>query len=212
MPDPINLSHTAPFLVLALLFGYLVGSIPFGVILTRLSGTGDLRKIGSGNIGATNVLRTGNKGLAALTLLGDLFKGTIAVWAAGKYGPDTAIVAGFAAFIGHCFPVWLRFKGGKGVATYIGILLAFSWKGVVLFALVWLGTAFVTRYSSLAGLLASLTTPIAIFALAGSLVSGISHLQLAQLFAAMTVILWIRHRENIKRLISGTESRIGKKS
>ena len=212
MPDPINFAHTAPYLLAALIFGYFAGSIPFGLLLTRIAGGGDIREIGSGNIGATNVLRTGNKFIAALTLIGDLLKGTIAVWIAGEYGPETSIVAGFGAFIGHCFPVWLGFKGGKGVATYIGILLAFSWKAVLVFAIVWLGTAFASRYSSLAGLAASLSVPLALLLLAGHLVTGISHVQLAQLFGVLTVILWFRHRENIGRLLAGKESKIGKRS
>lgn len=202
MPDPISWAHAAPYLLSALLFGYLLGSIPFGLVLTRLSGMGDVREIGSGNIGATNVLRTGNKLIAALTLLGDLLKGTVAVLVASLYGPDCAVVAGFGAFIGHCFPVWLKFKGGKGVATYIGILLGFSWLLMLFFAAVWLAAALIMRYSSLSALIASLATPIALYLYGQA--------QLAELFAVLTVILWIRHRENIRRLISGQESKIGK--
>ncbi|MEM9280094.1 MAG: glycerol-3-phosphate 1-O-acyltransferase PlsY [Pseudomonadota bacterium] len=187
----------------AFLFGYLLGSIPFGLVLTRMAGMGDVREIGSGNIGATNVLRTGNKKVAALTLLGDLLKGTAAVWLAGFYGPDAAVLAGLGAFIGHCFPVWLRFKGGKGVATYIGILLGFTWKVMLIFAAAWLITAAITRYSSLSALLASLATPIALY--------SFGHVQWAELFLLLTLILWFRHHENIRRLIKGEESKIGKK-
>lgn len=204
MPDPISWSLAAPYYLTALAFGYLLGSIPFGLIFTRLAGLGDVREIGSGNIGATNVLRTGNKAVAALTLLGDLLKGTLAVVIAGRYGPDPAVIAGFGAFIGHCFPVWLRFKGSKGVATYIGVLLGFSLKATAVFAVAWLATALLTRYSSLAGLVASLATPVALYAF--------GHVQWAELFAVLTVVLWWRHRQNITKLISGTESKIGNKS
>ena len=152
MPDPISWANAAPYYLAALAFGYLLGSIPFGLILTRMAGLGDVRKIGSGNIGATNVLRTGSKKLAAATLAGDLLKGFAAVLAAMMYGPDIAVIAGFGAYIGHCFPVWLGFRGGKGVATYIGILLGFTLKITLVFGVVWLLCAAITRYSSLAGL------------------------------------------------------------
>ena len=187
----------------ALLFGYLLGSIPFGLLLTRFAGMGDVRDIGSGNIGATNVLRTGNKKIAALTLLGDLLKGTVAVKIAGFFGPDAAVLAGFGAFIGHCFPIWLKFKGGKGVATFIGILLGFSWKVVIIFAVAWLSLAAITRYSSLAALVSSLVSTAALF--------YFGHIQWGELFVVLSVILWIRHKENIKRLLEGKESKIGKK-
>src|SRR5262245_23454830 len=145
-----------PLLGLALLFGYLCGSIPFGVVLTRLAGTGDIRSVGSGNIGATNVLRTGRKALAAATLVGDMLKGTAAVLIAGCLGTrNAALAAGLGAFAGHLYPVWLRFKGGKGVATYIGILLALSWPVALAFCLIWLAVAAVSRYSSLSALVAS---------------------------------------------------------
>src|SRR5438477_5794430 len=143
------------FLPVAFVIGYLLGSIPFGLILTRLAGTQDLRAIGSGSIGATNVLRTGRKGLAAATLLFDALKGTAAVVIAGYIaGPNAAILAGLGAFLGHLFPVWLKFKGGKGVAVYIGILLGLFWPGAVVFCVLWLATAFTTRYSSLSALVA----------------------------------------------------------
>jgi glycerol-3-phosphate acyltransferase PlsY len=191
------------------LFGYLLGSIPFGVILTRIAGTEDLRQIGSGNIGATNVLRTGHKGLAAATLLGDLLKGTIAVLAAKWIdGPDlplaAGLVAGLGAFLGHLFPVWLGFKGGKGVATYIGILLALAWPTAIAFCLIWLLIAALTRYSSLAGLVASAATP-------GVLWFG-GHTHGAMLFVLLTAMLWLKHRENIRRLLSGTEGKIGRRA
>jgi len=192
-------------LIAALAFGYLLGSIPFGVILTRLAGMQDLRSIGSGNIGATNVLRTGRKGLAAATLIGDALKGTIAVVAfVHADNPSLPLVAGFGAFIGHLFPIWLKFKGGKGVATYIGVLFGLAWPIGLLFCLVWLATAALTRYSSLAALVASAATPIALW------VSGWP--QAALLFAVLTLLLFTRHRENMVRLLKGTEGKIGGKA
>ena len=211
MPDPISWTNALPYLAIALVFGYLLGSIPFGLVLTRLAGIGDIRNIGSGNIGATNVLRTGNKGLAATTLLLDALKGTLAVIIASQFGPDPAVVAGFGAFIGHCFPVWLRFAGGKGVATYLGILLAFSWQAALVFAVIWIATAFVSRYSSLSALLASLLVPVVLFVGGSWLLTWVSNVQLAELFALLSAILWWRHRENITRLLSGNEGKIGKK-
>ncbi len=201
MPDPISWSATLPYFLMALVFGYLLGSIPFGLIITKLGGKGDVRKIGSGNIGATNVLRTGSKKLAAATLACDLLKGTAAVLAGQAFGPDTAVIAGFGAFVGHCFPVWLRFRGGKGVATYIGILLGFTWKFALLFGGVWLATALITRYSSASALVASLVLCIALY------LTGLA--QLFELFVALSALLWWRHRGNISRLIKGKESKIG---
>jgi glycerol-3-phosphate acyltransferase PlsY len=160
-----------------------------------------VRNIGSGNIGATNVLRTGNKGLAALTLILDALKGTAAVLIAGIYGPELALVAGFGAFLGHLFPVWLGFKGGKGVATYLGVLAGLAWKVALVFAAVWLAVAFIMRYSSLAALVASMAVPLTLFYL--------GRIDYAVLFAVMTVIVFIKHRANISRLLAGTESRIG---
>ncbi|HEY7973120.1 MAG TPA: glycerol-3-phosphate 1-O-acyltransferase PlsY, partial [Xanthobacteraceae bacterium] len=160
MLHPINWSLALPYYAGAFLFGYLLGSIPFGLILTRLAGTQDLRTIGSGNIGATNVLRTGRKGLAAATLLSDMLKGTVAVLVAKQCGgQDLGVLAALGAFLGHLFPVWLKFKGGKGVATYIGLLLALAWPAAIVFCLVWLAVAALTRYSSLAALTASVVTP-----------------------------------------------------
>lgn len=193
------------FLPVALVIGYLLGSIPFGLVLTKLAGTQDLRSIGSGNIGATNVLRTGRKGLAAATLLLDALKGTVAVVIAGYFGgPNAAMLAGLGAFLGHLFPVWLKFKGGKGVAVYIGILLGLFWPGALFFCLLWLATAFTTRYSSLSALVAAFVTPMFLW--------WFGHLALAALFAVLTLLLFYMHRENIKRLQSGTEGRIGQKS
>jgi acyl phosphate:glycerol-3-phosphate acyltransferase len=187
----------------ALLFGYLCGSIPFGVILTRLAGTQDLRTVGSGNIGATNVLRTGRKALAAATLLGDMLKGTAAVLVVLCFsGRNQALAAGLGAFLGHLFPVWLGFKGGKGVATYIGILLGLAWPAALAFCAIWLAVAAVTRYSSLAALIASAATPAVLLAAS----SGLEPV----LFGALTVILWITHRDNIARLLHGTEGKIGR--
>jgi len=188
----------------AFIIGYLLGSIPFGLILTRFAGTPDLRSIGSGNIGATNVLRTGRKGLAAATLICDMLKGTAAVLIAGYYGgPDAAMLAALGAFLGHLFPVWLRFKGGKGVAVYIGVLIGLFWPAAVVFCLLWLATAAISRYSSLSALVASVVTPIFLW--------WLGHLTLASLFAALTLLLFYMHRANIARLRAGTEGRIGQK-
>jgi glycerol-3-phosphate acyltransferase PlsY len=188
----------------ALVVGYLFGSIPSGYLLARAAGLGDVRNIGSGNIGATNVLRTGNKGLAALTLILDALKGAVPVWLTLHYlGPYPAMLAGFGAFLGHLFPVWLGFKGGKGVATYIGVLLGLAWEGVIVFAIAWLLVAAVTRFSSLAALVAAVAVPVALVFL--------GRLELAELFAVMSAIVFIKHRPNIMRLIAGTESKIGSK-
>jgi glycerol-3-phosphate acyltransferase PlsY len=189
---------------LALVIGYLCGSVPFGVILTRIAGAGDLRAIGSGNIGATNVLRTGRKGLAAATLLGDLLKGTVAVLIAKSYlGPDAALLAAVAAFLGHLFPVWLNFKGGKGVATFLGVALALYWPAALGFAIVWLAMARLFRYSSLSALIASVISPM-IAAYSGDL-------RISSVLGLLTVTLWWTHRANIARLLAGTEGRIGAK-
>ncbi|QCI95004.1 glycerol-3-phosphate 1-O-acyltransferase PlsY [Novosphingobium sp. EMRT-2] len=185
----------------ASLAAYALGSIPFGLILTRLAGAGDLRSIGSGNIGATNVLRTGNKGLAAGTLLLDLAKGALAVLLARHVWPGTEALAAFFAVIGHCFPVWLRFKGGKGVATMMGISLALAWPIGLAYALVWLGVLFASRISSLGGMCAALAAPLAAF------VAGYG--QYAPVLAVLAgIVLWL-HRANIARLRAGTEPRVG---
>jgi len=192
------------FLVVALLLGYLFGSIPFGLLLTKLAGTQDLRTIGSGNIGATNVLRTGHKGLAAATLICDALKGTLAVVISGYYGgPNAAMLAALGAFLGHLFPVWLKFKGGKGVAVYIGVLIGLFWPAAVIFCVMWLATATTTRYSSLSALVAAFITPIFLW--------WFGHPALASLFAVLTMLLFYMHRENIRRLQAGTEGRIGEK-
>ena len=192
------------WLPLALVFGYLLGSIPFGLVLTRLAGTEDLRSIGSGNIGATNVLRTGRKGLAAATLLLDALKGTAAVIIAGYLaGAEAAMLAGLGAFLGHLFPVWLKFKGGKGVAVYIGILIGLFWPAAVLFCAIWLITAVISRYSSLSALVASFVTPIVLW--------WFGQPALAALFGVLTVLLFYMHRANINRLMAGTEGKIGQK-
>src|SRR5882757_11219694 len=192
------------FLVAAFGLGYLLGSIPFGLILTRLAGTKDLRSIGSGSIGATNVLRTGSKALAVGTLLGDALKGTVAVVLMGYYaGPDAAMLAALGAFLGHLFPVWLKFNGGKGVATYIGVLIGLFWPAAIVFCVMWLAVAFATRYSSLAGLVAAFVTPLFLW--------WFGQPVLASLAVVMTLLLFYKHRENIKRLQAGTESKIGAK-
>jgi acyl phosphate:glycerol-3-phosphate acyltransferase len=202
MLHPISWSLALPYYAAALAFGYLLGSIPFGLILTRFGGTADIRSIGSGNIGATNVLRTGRKGLAAATLLGDMLKGTVAVLLTYHlFGKDLAILAALGAFLGHLFPVWLRFRGGKGVATYIGVLLALAWPAATVFGVIWIALAALTRYSSLAALIASAAVPVFLW------FNGDQ--QEAQLFALLTVLIWIMHRANIARLVSGTEGKIG---
>ncbi len=188
----------------ALAIGYLLGSIPFGVVLTRLAGLGDIRAIGSGNIGATNVLRTGHKGLAGLTLLADAAKGYVAVLVASAlFATPAPFAAALGAILGHLFPVWLGFRGGKGVATYLGALAAFSWPAAIVFAVVWLAVAALSRFSSLSALLASLVAPVFLFA--------IDLRAAAALFLVLTVILWLRHADNIRRLAAGTESRIGER-
>jgi acyl phosphate:glycerol-3-phosphate acyltransferase len=189
-------------LALAFLFGYLLGSIPFGVLLTRLAGGPDLRSIGSGNIGATNVLRTGRKGLAAATLACDVLKGTVAVLMVTAVADDAAaLTAALGAFLGHLFPVWLKFKGGKGVATYIGLLLGLAWPAALVFCAIWLAVAFAFRYSSLSALVASALTPPALWFLGRP--------DTALLFLLLSVLLWIMHRANIARLLDGSEGKIG---
>ena len=187
----------------ALAFGYLCGSIPFGLILTRLAGTPDIRSIGSGNIGATNVLRTGKKGLAAATLLGDALKGTLAVLIVDHFwGRELALIAAAGAFLGHVFPVWLGFKGGKGVATYIGLLLGLAWPAALAFCAIWLAVAAFTRYSSLAALVASAAMPVLLWSFGMTTE--------AALFALLTLLTWIMHRANVVRLAQGTEGKIGR--
>ncbi|MGQ3671044.1 glycerol-3-phosphate 1-O-acyltransferase PlsY [Xanthobacter sp. TB0136] len=200
------LADLSPLLIwpLALVFGYLLGSIPFGLLLTRSAGTADIRGIGSGNIGATNVLRTGRKDLAAATLLGDALKGTVAVLVAlSVFGQAGGIAAGLGAFVGHIFPVWLNFRGGKGVATFLGVTLGLVWQGAVAFAIAWLLVAFLTRYSSLSALVASVVTVIIVG------LRGETDIMLLLLF--LTALLWAKHHQNIRRLLNGTEGKIGAK-
>jgi glycerol-3-phosphate acyltransferase PlsY len=194
--------------LVALLLGYVLGSIPFGIVLTRLTGAGDLRKVGSGNIGATNVLRTGRKGLAAATLLLDLAKGTVALVLAGWLFPGTVQLAAIGAMIGHLWPVWLRFAGGKGVATYFGVVLGFAlvdglgWAAPAVYAAAWIGALLLSRYSSLGGLAAAAAMPPA--------AALLSRFDLALLFLGFTLLVFWKHRDNIARLLAGTESRVGR--
>ena len=190
---------------LALALGYLLGSIPFGLVLTKLAGAGDLRSIGSGNIGATNVLRTGRKGLATATLALDALKATLAIvvaWVA--FGPPTALAAAAGAVLGHMYPVWLKFRGGKGVATYLGGLIGLAWPAAIVFAVVWLAIAALTRYSSAAALTATIASPLAMLAIGES--------GAAIVFAALSALVWFKHSANIVRLLSGSESKIGQKN
>ncbi len=192
-----------PLFLASLAVGYGLGSIPFGLLLTRAAGLGDVRASGSGNIGATNVLRTGRKDVAAATLLLDGLKGTAAVLTMTHFAPEAGAVAGFAAFLGHIFPVWLKFRGGKGVATYLGCLFGFAWPAGLAFIAIWLSVAFLSRYSSLSALVASALSPVVLWSL------GLpAH---ADLLAVMTAILWVKHRDNIARLRAGDEGRIGQK-
>lgn len=194
-----------PWLVYAFAIGYVLGAVPFGLILTRAAGLGDVRDIGSGNIGATNVLRTGNKRLAALTFALDALKGTAAVLLANHwFGGAPAVIAGLGAFLGHIYPVWLKFRGGKGVATYLGVILGLAPAAAAVFAGVWLAVAFLTRYSSLAALIASLVAPAALF------VGG--NVELAAVAFLLTIILFWKHRANISRLMKGEETKIGAKA
>ena len=206
MAETLSWALSVPQGAMALILGYLLGSIPFGIILTRLSGGPDLRSIGSGNIGATNVLRTGNKKLAALTLVGDMLKGTVAVVLAGYLlgGRNAALVAALGAFVGHLFPVWLNFKGGKGVATYLGILIGLKWPIALTFAAIWLSIAYLSRYSSLSALVATLLAPLLFW-------YWVRDPQAAAMMAVLTALLWFMHRENIARLLAGSEGKIGQK-
>lgn len=200
----LSWSLSVPLSLAVAVFGYLLGSIPFGILITRFAGTADIRTIGSGNIGATNVLRTGRKDLAALTLLGDALKGTVAVLVA-RYalGEEAALLAGLGAFAGHLWPVWLGFKGGKGVATFLGVTLALFWPAAIVFAIAWIAIAAATRYSSLSALVASVATPLSALLLGAPAA--------ALLLTILAALLWLKHRANIVRLLSGTEGRIGSK-
>ena len=201
MPE-VSFSGLSLYAIAALL-GYALGSVPFGLLLTRAAGLGDVRNIGSGNIGATNVLRTGNKKLAAATLLLDMLKGTVAALLGAMAGPVFGMLAGFGAFIGHLYPIWLRFKGGKGVATYLGVLLGLAWQGALVFAAIWIAMAAVFRYSSLSALVAAALIPPTLYLLGFQ--------QLAILFSLMSIVVIVKHRANITRLLAGTESKIGGK-
>ncbi len=189
--------------VFAAVIGYLLGSIPFGMILTRLGGAGDLRDIGSGNIGATNVLRTGRKGLAAATLLLDLLKGTAAVLLISHFYPGKEIIAAAAAFFGHLYPIWLGFKGGKGVATYAGILFGLFWPLGLGYGVAWLGLLLITRISSVSGLGAAAVAPV--------LAYGAARQDFMPALIACSLIIFWKHRDNIRRLLAGTEPKIGQK-
>ncbi len=186
-----------------LLLGYLLGSIPFGVLLTRAAGAGDLRQIGSGNIGATNVLRTGRKGLAAATLLLDMAKGAVAVLLAAAFLPGAGALAAIAAFIGHCYPVWLKFRGGKGVATLMGVVLALYWPSGLVYAAVWLGLLATVRISSVSGMAAAISAPVS--------AAFFGRIDLVLMLLALALIVLWKHRENIDRLLSGSEPRVGSK-
>jgi glycerol-3-phosphate acyltransferase PlsY len=190
-------------IVAAFILGYFLGSIPFGLLLTRAAGGPDIRAIGSGNIGATNDLRTGHKGLAAATLICDMLKGTIAVLAAAYFSADAALAAALGAFLGHLFPIWLKLKGGKGVATYIGLLLGLCWPAALIFCVIWLVVAVASRYSSAAALIASAITPFTVW--------FFDQPAVALLFLLLTVLLWLMHRANIGRLLDGSEGKIGAK-
>lgn len=203
--------NSTTVLIVDFLLGYALGSIPFGLLLTKYAGLGDVRKIGSGNIGATNVLRTGNRGLAAATLACDMLKGTVAVFIASRFvsheWPITtglgSVLAGIGAIVGHMYPVWLKFKGGKGVATFLGVLLGIAWQAAIGAALVWIAVAFASRYSSLAALVATAASPIILYFL--------GYPPVAALFLVMVIFIWWKHSENIHRLLAGNESKIGSK-
>ncbi|MBG52915.1 MAG: glycerol-3-phosphate 1-O-acyltransferase PlsY [Alphaproteobacteria bacterium] len=203
MPDPISWGEAAPYYALALVVSYFLGSIPFGLIFTKAAGLGDIRDIGSGNIGATNALRTGNRWVAGGTFLGDMGKGALAVLLARQFGPDLMVIAAFGALVGHLFPVWLKFKGGKGISTYIGVLLALAWPVGLLFCATWLATALLFRISSLAALVASLLSPVYFI--------WIDQWQLVELSIVLVALVFFAHRANIQRLLAGKEPRIGQK-
>ena len=204
MIDPISWSYSWPYILTAFIGGYSIGSVPFGLLFTKMSGLGDIRKIGSGNIGATNVLRTGKKGIAAATLSADIIKGVFAALIGTQFGPDIAVVAALGAFLGHLFPIWLKFQGGKGVATAIGIIFALSWQTGFIAIGIWVLAAVLFRYSSLAALFGAVAAPIAAWWLATP--------QLVEFFTVIAILIWIRHHANIKRLIKGDETKIDSKS
>ena len=197
----MSMDLTSNISILAFLFGYLAGSIPFGLLLTKAFGLGDIRQTGSGNIGATNVLRTGNRWLAAATLFADMLKGTLPVLVGAKYGPEAALLAGLGAFLGHLFPVWLKFKGGKGVATYIGVLIGLYWPFALLFCGIWLIAALIFKISSLSALIATATIPL--------FVATTGQKSFVFVILLMSLLVFLKHRDNIKRLINGEEGKIG---
>ncbi len=204
MPDPISWAFVWPYFLAAFAGGYFLGSLPFGLLITKMAGLGDIRQLGSGNIGTTNVLRTGRKDLAAATLLLDGGKGAAAVLIAGFWGPDVALLAGLGAVLGHLFPIWLKFKGGKGVATTLGTLLALDFAVGAGACLTWLAVALILRYSSLAALLAVAAAPVFAWFFAHDL-------QLVEMAAILAALVWFSHRANIGRLLRGEEPKIGKK-
>ncbi len=218
MPDPIAWSVTGHWFALALLAGYVLGSVPFGLVITRAAGLGDIRQIGSGNIGATNVLRTGRKDLALATLLLDGGKGAAAVLIGWIWGPYIAMFAGIGAFLGHLYPVWLKFRGGKGVATTLGLLIAYAWPVGLSACAVWLVTAALFRFSSLASLMAVLAAPLAAFAFEvwtpGLPMRAPALLDSPALVLTgfIAVVVWWKHRANIRRLVKGEEPRLGRKA
>lgn len=204
MPDPISWEFAWPYLLAALAGGYLLGAIPFGLLLTRAAGLGDIRKVGSGNIGATNVLRSGRKDLAAATLVLDGGKGAAAALIAASWGPDMALVAALGALLGHLFPIWLRFKGGKGVATALGIWLTVAWPVGLAACATWLLVAVLFRYSSLSSLISVAAAPGFAWLIVGDL-------QLVEFGAIIAILIWAMHHANIRRLLRGEESKIGQK-
>ena len=199
---PLSWEFSWPYILSAFLGAYLIGSVPFGLLLTRLSSLGDIRTIGSGNIGATNVLRTGHKALAAATLVLDAAKGAAAVLIANRYGPDMAIVAAAGVLIGHVFPVWLKFNGGKGVSTAFGVVLVLSWPVGLIVAGLWLAILLITRYASLAALISAAAAPVLMHFLADP--------QKTEFAVLLAVLIWLRHFGNIRRLMRGEESKVGR--
>lgn len=204
MPDPISWSQDLPYFAVGFLIAYLLGSIPFGLLLTKFSGAGDIRKLGSGNIGATNVLRTGRKGLAAATLGLDAAKGLIAVLIGKSFGPDLAVIAAWGAVLGHLFPVWLKFRGGKGGATALGVGIGLAPILALYGGLTWLAVAILLRYSSLATLLAIASAPVYAWMM--------GHHQIAEAFIPVVILVWAKHHANIRRLLTGQEPKIVLKS
>ena len=200
-PAPISWEVSGPYYLMALIGGYVLGSIPFSFMVTRAFGLGDIRQIGSGNVGATNVLRTGNRKAAALALAGDMGKAALAVFIGKQFGNEIAFFTSLGAFIGHVFPVWLKFQGGKGVATYAGALLALDWRVFVLAGLTWIAIAFISRISSLAALVAAVLAPIYMALVGQPLFAGLTLL--------LGILVFVTHRSNLRRLLDGSEPRIG---